>query len=195
MSKRVIRIVITVTILAALIVGYYIYLNKRPIKGVEDTIDKSKVGQILSVDMELNYPTNPHDVVAYYSRVIKAYYDLEYNDEQLVELAKHARATFDDELIGLNDFDEYFERLQLEIESYKLAKKKIIDYVIERSLDNELFIDNGQEYARVKAVYYTRENNSERKKVYEQYTLRKDGNGNWKIVFWEVIPECIIKGD
>ena len=149
----------------------------------------------MSKDMQLNYPSNPHDVVLYYSRVIKAYYDGEYNDDQLNGLAQHARATFDDELLSYNDYDEYMERLRAEIESYKLNKKKIVEYTIQRASDIEYLIDNSIQYAKVKAVYYTAEDGGSRSKVYEEYTLRQDKNSQWKIVFWDVIPETSVEGD
>ena len=30
---------------------------------------------------------------------------------------------------------------------------------------------------------------------YEEYTLRQDKNSQWKIVFWDVIPETSVEGD
>ena len=87
------------------------------------------------------------------------------------------------------------ERLKEEIESYKLNKKKIVEYTIQRASDIEYLIDNGIQYAKVKAVYYTAEEGGNRSKVYEEYTLRQDKNSQWKIVFWDVIPETGVEGD
>ena len=91
--------------------------------------------------------------------------------------------------------DEYMERLRAEIESYKLNKKKIVEYTIQRASDIEYLIDNSIQYAKVKAVYYTAEDGGSRSKVYEEYTLRQDKNSQWKIVFWDVIPETSVEGD
>mgnify|MGYP000306767932 FL=1 len=87
------------------------------------------------------------------------------------------------------------ERLRAEIESYKLNKKKIVEYTIQRASDIEYLIDNSIQYAKVKAVYYTAEDGGSRSKVYEEYTLRQDKNSQWKIVFWDVIPETSVEGD
>lgn len=192
---KILKPILVITLMAGVILASYIKLTSSPSSNDEPVADTSEVGQILSKDMSLNYPTNPHDVVVLYSRVIKAFYDGDYNDDQLNGLAQHARATFDDELLSYNDYDEYMERLKLEIESYKSAKKKIVEYTIQRASDIEMLTDNGVQYAKVKAVYYTAQDGGTRERVYEQYTLRQDDNGQWKILFWEVIPETGVQGD
>ena len=171
---RILKSVLVITLMASVILACYIKLTAGSSNTEEPEADTSEVGKILSKDMQLNYPSNPHDVVLYYSRIIKAYYDGEYNDDQLNGLAQHARATFDDELLSYNDYDEYMERLRAEI---------------------EYLIDNSIQYAKVKAVYYTAEDGGSRSKVYEEYTLRQDKNSQWKIVFWDVIPETSVEGD
>ncbi len=192
---RILKTILVITLMASVILACYIKLTSKPSSGDEPVTDTSEVGQILAKDMDLNYPSNPHDVVVFYSRVIKAFYDGEYNDDQLNGLAQHARAMFDTELLSYNDYDEYMERLKTEIESYKLNNKKIVEYTIQRASDIEMLTDNGIQYARVKAVYYTAEDGAKRDKVYEQYTLRQNDEGQWKILFWEVIPETGVEGE
>lgn len=192
---KVLKKVIIFTVLAVLIVSYYVYLNSKSAADVAPATDDSTVGQLLAVDMELNYPANPRAVVEYYSKITKAFYDGEYTDDQLIGLAQHARAMFDDELLEYNDYDEYMERLKVEIESYELAERVITEYIVERASDVEFIIDSGIQYAKVDVVYYTKEGSSQRDRVYEQYTLRQDEDGKWKIVYWEVVPEHTVKGE
>lgn len=191
---KILRPILIITLVASVILACYIRLLSSSSKQ-EDAADITEVGQILAKDMELNYPANPHDVVLFYSRIIKAFYDGEYNDDQLNGLAQHARAMFDDELLQYNAYDEYMARLKEEIEIYRLNKKKIADYTIERASDIEFLADNGIQYAKVKGIYYTTEGESGRNKVYEEYTLRQDDNGQWKILFWEVIPATGVEGE
>lgn len=194
-TMKVLKKVIIFTVLAVLIVSYYVYLNSKSAKDVDPATDNSTLGQILAVDMDLNYPSTPRAVVDYYSKITKAFYDGGYTDEQLIGLAQHARAMFDEELLEYNDYDGYMERLNLEIESYKLADRTITEYIVERASDVEYIIDSGIQYAKVDAVYYTKEGSSQRDRVYEQYTLRQDEEGKWKIVYWEVVPEHTVKGE
>lgn len=191
---KVLRRVLIVTLFAGVIVAAYAKLVSKSANDIEVKVDNTPVGQILAQDMELNYPANPRDVVVLYSKIIKAFYSEPYTEEQLVGLANHARAMFDDELLACNEYDVYMEKLKLEIEAYKAQKKYISVYTIQRNADVELFIDDGIQYARVKAIYYTVSDVSERSEVYEQYTLRKTGD-KWKILFWEVIPKTVIKGE
>ena len=191
----ILKSILVITLMASVILACYIKLTSNPTSDEEPVADTSEVGQLLARDMDLNYPANPHDVVLFYSRVIKAFYDGEYDDDQLNGLAQHARATFDSELLTYNDYDEYMERLKSEIESYSLEKKKIVEYTIQRASDIEMFTDNGIQYAKVKAVYYTSQEGGSRNKVCEQYTLRQDKEGQWKILFWEVIPDTQVEGE
>lgn len=192
---KVLRRALIITFAAVLIVTAYIHLSSKGTSNGEAVIDNSEIGQLLARDMDLNYPANPYDVVTLYSRIIKVYYEGEYTDDQLNGLAQHARAMFDDELLSYNDYDEYMARLKEEIESYKLNSKKIIDYTVQRASDIELLTDSGVQYAKVKAIYYTLESGSKRNKVYEEYTLRQNENGQWKILFWDVISETNVKGE
>lgn len=192
---KILKSVLVITLMASVILACYIKLTSSTSNSEEPVVDTSEVGQILAKDMDLNYPANPHDVVLFYSRVIKAFYDGKYSDDQLNGLAQHARAMFDSELLSYNDYDEYMERLKQEIESYKQEKKKIVEYTIQRASDIEMLTDNGTQYAKVKAVYYTALEDGTRSKVYEEYTLRQDDEGQWKILFWKVIPETGVQGD
>ena len=99
----ILKSILVITLMASVILACYIKLTSTPTPDEEPVADTSEVGQILARDMDLNYPSNPHDVVLFYSRVIKAFYDGEYDDDQLNGLAQHARATFDSELLTYND--------------------------------------------------------------------------------------------
>ena len=70
-----------------------------------------------------------------------------------------------------------------------------MEYTIQRASDIEMLTDNGIQYAKVKAVYYTSQEGGSRNKVCEQYTLRQDKEGQWKILFWEVIPDTQVEGE
>mgnify|MGYP003447952129 CR=1 FL=1 len=53
--------------------------------------------------------------------------------------------------------------------------KKIIDFIK----------DDGKEYARVDVAYFVHEGKKVIKTM-EKFTLRKDSDGKWKILFWEI---------
>ena len=193
-KTKILKPILVVTLFASVILACYIRLTAKTSTSEDATVDNSEVGQILAKDMDLNYPSNPHDVVTYY-RIIKAFYDGKYTDDQLNGLAQHARAMFDGELLSYNDYDEYMERLKEEIEAYRINKKTIVEYTVQRASDIDFITDNGIQYARVKVIYYTAEESGSRNKVYEQYTLRQDDESRWKILYWDVIQETNVNGD
>ena len=44
---------------------------------------------------------------------------------------------------------------------------------------------NGAEYASIKTLYYIREG-SNLNNTYTKFVLRKDSEGRWKILYWEL---------
>ena len=196
MKSGTIKKLIIFTVLAVLIISYYVHLSSKTANDIEGNYEQSVVSSLLTVDTELNYPKNPRDVVVYYSEIITAFYEEELTEDQLVGLAQHARALFDEELLEHNEYTEYMQRIKEEIQSYKLNKKTIAEFLIERGSDVEYITDGGVQYAQVNALYYLKEgSDAKRTKTYEMYTLRKDADDNWKILFWETVPENNFRGE
>ena len=186
---KALKKIVILTLLAVLVVSYYVHLSSKTAKDVEAVEDTSVVGQLLAVNMDLNYPSTPRDVVLYYSKIIKAFYEEDMTDDQLVGLAQHARATFDAELLAYNEYTVYLENLKNDIADYAANSRKITDYVVDRSSAVEYLTQDGCQYARIKVVYYVKSGSSDRAKSYERYTLRKDEEGKWKILYWELTDE------
>lgn len=130
------------------------------------------------------YPEFPRGVVEFYSRIVKAYYYTELSEEEIEALGSQARKLFDGELLDKNPEGEFYKNLKLDIESYNEVERKIYDYTIEDSDEIEIFTFDGKQYAIVTAGYLMREKSSV-VTIYEDYTLRKDEDGMWKILFWD----------
>ena len=60
---RILKSVLVITLMASVILACYIKLTAGSSNTEEPETDTSEVGKILSKDMQLNYPSNPHDVV------------------------------------------------------------------------------------------------------------------------------------
>ena len=58
-----------------------------------------------------------------------------------------------------------------------VISNKIVEYQTDK---------DGAQYASLHAEYWVRENNTTTTKSYEKYMLRKDENGNWKILYWQL---------
>lgn len=177
--------IIVIVILAALAIGYYYYLANRPGKTAQDRpVEVTKIEKVLDKTIESACKT-PREVVKYYSEIIQCLYNEEPTEEDITNLGSKARELFDEELLANNTEKDYFGDLTKELDEYKSTKKIIVSYVIEKSQDIELYTQDSKEYALVNTSYTLRDTKVFTK-VNEEYMLRKDDNGYWKILGWRV---------
>lgn len=181
------RKVIVLTLMAVLIVSYYVYLTNRTPDSAYST-SEGEVGEILSRDLDLNYPSTPKGVVTYYSSIVKAIYKYDLSEDEITGMAQHARKLFDSELLAYNNYETYLDNLKADIKSYNDANKIITDYIIEDGYGIDYLTLKGYKYAKVNTLYYIKDDKN-LTKSYEEYTLREDKDGNWKILYWTLVPE------
>ena len=178
--KKYGRTIIVIAVLVALGLGYYYYLaNKDTGKDATDiAADTSEVSVLISKDIMANYPESPKDVVNLYARITKAYYDIE-------ALGKQARLMFDDELKNTQTDADFYEKLKEDIGNYNSTKTRISSYVIQSATKTKYSTFKDRQYASIALVYYLRQGD----KLIDsptKFTLRKDDDGHWKILFWEL---------
>ena len=185
--KKYGRTIIVIAVLVALGLGYYYYLaNKDTGKDATDiAADTSEVSVLISKDIMANYPESPNDVVNLYARITKAYYDTSLTDEQIEALGKQARLMFDDELKNTQTDADFYEKLKEDIGNYNSTKTRISSYVIQSAAKTKYSTFKDRQYASIALVYYLRQGD----KLIDsptKFTLRKDDDGHWKILFWEL---------
>ncbi len=185
--KKYGRTIIVIAVLVILGLGYYHYLaNKDADKDATDiAADTSEVSVLISKDIMANYPESPKDVVDLYARITKAYYDKELTDEQIEGLGRQARLMFDDELRNTQTDADFFEKLKEDISNYRSTKTRISSYVIQSATKTKYSTFKDRQYASIVLVYYIRQGD---KLIdsHTKFTLRKDNDGHWKILFWEL---------
>ena len=185
--KKYGRTIIVIAVLVALGLGYYYYLaNKDTGKDATDiAADTSEVSVLISKDIMANYPESPKDVVNLYARITKAYYDTSLTDQQIEALGKQARLMFDDELKNTQTDADFYEKLKEDIGNYNSTKTRISSYVIQSAAKTKYSTFKDRQYASIALVYYLRQGD----KLIDsptKFTLRKDDDGHWKILFWEL---------
>ena len=185
--KKYGRTIIVIAVLVALGLGYYYYLaNKDTGKDATDiAADTSEVSVLISKDIMANYPESPKDVVNLYARITKAYYDTSLTNEQIEALGKQARLMFDDELKNTQTDADFYEKLKEDIGNYNSTKTLISSYVIQSAAKTKYSTFKDRQYASIALVYYLRQGD----KLIDsptKFTLRKDDDGHWKILFWEL---------
>lgn len=172
--------------LACLIVGYYAYLSNRTTsKEDSEAALLTEVDKVLSRNLETNYPPTPRELVKYFSEITECFYNEEYSEEKLIELADKIRLLYDDELVANQTEKDYIKQLKEDIEEFKENKRTIYSYEPSSSLDVETFTEDGYEWARLYCIYSVKEG-AQLKKSNTQFLLRKDSEGHYKIYGWKL---------
>lgn len=179
MKKRTITIV-AIALVVLICGGFYFILSNGQ---EEQEKELTEVEKLITKDLESNYPKTPREVIKFYNRIVKCYYDSSTTEEQLEALVDQMLLLFDDELLLVNDKDTYYASVLAEVESYAEKNKKITSTDVADSNDVKYVddTDKGDEIAYVTASYLINENGTFYK-TYQEYVLRKDGEGNWKLV-------------
>ena len=162
--------VIVVAVLALLIVlAYYNVANrKKPLK--EETATITPVQEILLRNLDKNYPPSPKEVVKYYSDLTRVLYNENCSDEEIEELAERALEIYDDDLAHNQEWNRYITDLKSNISA---------------STDVNYFTKDQYECASLYCTYNIR-NGAVPGTVEELFILRKDTEGHWKILGWDL---------
>ena len=78
------------------------------------------------------------------------------------------------------------DALKADIVDYNSAKRYIADYTMDGSQAVKYTTIDNKEYASLVVLYNVREG-SKLHKSYTRFVLRKDSDGKWKILYWELI--------
>ena len=180
--KKAIRIGLMVILSVCIVVGYYYYLShKNDDKSSESTTELTEVEKIVNRDFEEKYPSTPREVVKWYNRIITAYYAEEYSDKELEKMAEQAQKLMDDELLKYNPKEQYLASLKQDIDNYHERQKKIVQSSVCDSDDITYATVKGSSCAYVNAYYFAKEG-SNYSRTYQEFVLRKDKEGHWKIL-------------
>ena len=180
------RVIIIVVVCVALLVGGYLFwMNKNGNASSED-VELTKVQQLITKDLSKNYPATPREVVKLYNEIITCYYSEEYTEDELEALADMVLSLMDAELAANNPKEDYLKRVKADILSYEAAERVIVSYTLESSNDVEFGAIDGEESAIVQSSYFIKEKNSY-SKTYQDYLLRKNEVGEWKILGFEKV--------
>ncbi len=183
--------IIIIAVLAVIIVGYYFYLANRPIEKADKPVEVTEIQKVLDYSIESATKT-PRECVKFYSNIIKCFYNEKPTDDDIVNLGAKARELFDDELLANNENSIYLGDLKKDIDLYATKKKIVMSYAVESGSDVEYYTTDGLEYAIVNASYTLRETEVF-EKTNEEYILRKDDQGQWKILGWRLAAESVVE--
>lgn len=165
---------------AALVCGGFWILKQRTDN--RENKELTEVEKIIVRNMDDDYPATPRAVVKFYNQIIKCYYDGEYTDAELNGMADKALALFDEELAENNPKADYVRQVKADVKNYKDRKRSIVTASVCDSADVQWLNDpnNGDELAYVTSSYFVKQD-TKYDRTYQEYVLRKDENGKWRI--------------
>ena len=171
--------------IAVLVVFYW--LNNRPDDSIfsKDGEKNTEAQAILAKDLDRNYPATVREVVRLYSRITKCWYSETISEEELADLARMQRSLFDEELLEENPLSEFTERLKKEVTAAKEEKRIMSSYKVQKESSVKKWKAEEGSFASIIAYFVTRINKKGYEYTYEEFLLREDENGRWKIVGWQ----------
>lgn len=181
-----VRIVVVAVVCIGLILGCYFFVNAKNSESSSENVELTTVQQVITKDLDKNYPETPREVVKLFNRIITCYYNEEYTEDELYDLADQARMLFDEKLAENNPRNEYVKSVQDDVAEYKEAERTILSTSVSSSNEVEYRTVDGDECAYVNVSYFIQEKKSY-DRTYQTFVLRKDEDGRWKIlVFYQV---------
>ncbi len=178
---------VTALLCVALVCGAFYFVKVRSQDNLANGQDNlTEVQRIITKNLTENYPATPREVVKLYNRIITAYYKEDYTEEELEQMVDQELMLFDEELRKANPKDTYLVLLQADIADYTERSRYIANARVCDASEVQYVSDGDDSLAYVTASYFVREKN-EYTRTYQQYVLRKDGDGNWKILgFYQI---------
>ena len=171
--------------ICCVLLAYYMMNLKAQKSKPEDYVQLTKVQEVLSRNLETNYPQTPKEVLKYYSELTKCFYNEEYTDEEFEALANKALELYDYELAANKTQEQYLNDLKAEILIFKDNNRAISSYSTSSSTDVDYFEEDGHQFARLYCNYNLRLG-TVMQTVEEIFLLRMDLEGHWKIYGWDL---------
>ena len=191
MKKGTKAFTLVVFIVALLALGLYIYVTNEA-AGKQDVTPTSEKEILLNYDMVENYPKTVRETVKMHCRYLKYIYNegfsKDFTEDDLFVMNQRIRQLFDEELLEINSADEQLRNLKKERDLYQTNKQKIVSYTLAEASQIEYNTDKGNEYAKMRVTIAMRIDGASFS-VDEEYILRKDADGKWKILGWQAIKQ------
>ena len=185
-------VIIAIACICVICAGFFFFSQDNK----EQEKDLTEIEKVIVKDLKNNYPKTPREVVKFYNRIVKCYYGSEQpTEKQLGDLVDQMLLIMDDDLLLVNPRETYYNSVVNDIAHYNETKKQLVNTDVCDSNDVKYVTDDKDgetekdELAYVDASYFMNED-GKFGYTYQQFVLRKDEKGDWKILtFYQ------IKGD
>ena len=184
MKKRRIGVVL-ICIVAVLIVGAFAFVAYRTPKSASDATKVTEKDELMYKNISADYPKTPREVLKLSNRYLLLLYGSQGEDlseDEIHALGSKMRELYDDELLEMNPEDTQLLSLQQELKSFHNDQKVMIQANVCSSNEVEYIDIEEASGARAQASYFIKKGSQEFSRTYQQYLMRKDAQGEWKIL-------------
>ena len=184
-------IIIAIACVCLICGGYFLFSQNNETK--EENL--TEVEKVLVKDLKHDYPKTPREVVKFYNRIVQCYYGEKLSDKEIEDMADQMLCLLDEDLLAVNPRDQYHKSVMNDIQEYNSKNKRIVNTDVCDSND-VTYVDDVKEgtdevdkLAYVNASYFVN-TDGEFTNTYQQFVLRQNKDGQWKILaFYEVEGE------
>ena len=189
--KNVKLIIVAIACICLICGGYFLFSQNNTVS--EENL--TEVEKVLVKDLKRDYPKTPREVIKFYNRIVKCYYGEPLSDKEVEDMVDQMLSLLDEDLLIVNPRDEYHKAVVADIKEYQQKNKRIVNSDVCDSNDVN-YVDDVKEgtnevdkLAYVNASYFINED-GHFVNTYQQFVLRQDEDGRWKILtFYEVEGE------
>lgn len=193
LAKNTLLTILLMSVFVAVIIYAYYYINNTTKPIISDTIrEKTEAEILIEKDLEIAYPATPTEVLRLHLRITKCLYNDKLSKGEIDDLVNQARVLYDEELLERNPVENQMRIINEEIEKFEETNKELTTYIIENKEDIRYWTEDDIEYASIVASTSFTES-KEIVKVFEEFTLRRDEDGQWRILGWELSDKGSIK--
>lgn len=185
-GKNLTKLIGGLGVVCVLILGVFLTMNFGSYDSVFEKEGKknTEAQNILAKDVDRNYPATVREVVRLYSRISKCYYNEAISEEEFTELVELQRKLFDDEFLENNPLETFTNNLSDEIAFTKTNEETMVHYVVQKQSSVVEWESEENHFAKIIACYTMKGEGYT--KTYEEFLLREDEKGRWKIVGWRL---------
>lgn len=181
--------------MVVVLVGVYLAITRRnkeetstdqaASRSIQDMTDTQK---LIAEAAYKEYPSTPVQVLKYYNDITTCFYNDDYTEDELMQLARISRRMLDVELVAQQSDDSYFSQLKKDIANLKAQGDygtTIYKIDVTPSMDVDYFEHEGYECARLYDTFTLKQMVSGT--IYYPvvryiYVMRRDEDGHWKIL-------------
>ena len=187
-GKNLAKLVGSLCLIVVVVLGIFLALNLRKDDSVfsKDGGKNTEAQNILAKDLDRNYPATVREVVRLFSRISQCYHNQEISEEEFQALAEMQQKLFDEEFLENNPFYHFVNNLSEEIEAAKERKYTMVTWRVQKQSSVETWQDGDNSFASIIASYTMNAKDEGYTRTYEEFLLREDENGRWKIVGWRL---------